>query len=201
MVVGDGRDRSVLFKEEVMDDGLAKRERSMEELFFRERDAKLIEEYKKLEVLKKNISELATISGIKNPVVLQKLVAIGISAGTLSLLSILPLVEVAWADGQLSEKEKEEVLKEAAKCSISKDSVNYSLLEGWLEKRPESSLLEAWILYIKDLKQSLNPQEIDELKVDLLSKAKKVAQATGGLIYKVSPEEKAVISKMEDAFI
>lgn len=183
-----------------MDDALAKRERSMEEVFFRERDAKLIEQYKKLEELKKNINELSAVSGIKNIQVLEKLIAIGISPASLSLLSILPLVEVAWADGQLSDQEKLEVLTEASKQGISKGSVNYGLLEAWLKKRPEASLLEAWIFYIKELKKSLNHQELEELKSDLLSKAKKVAQATGGLIYKVSAEEKAVLAKMEEAF-
>ncbi len=183
-----------------MDDNLAKRGRSLEEIFFMERNAKLIEQRKQLEQLKMNSDALAAVSGIKNPAVLEKLVSLGISAGTLASLAVLPLVEVAWADGQLSDKEKEAVLSGAAHNGMAKESIDYSLLDSWLKQRPQPQLLEAWIHYIAGLKEVLSPQEMAQLQSDLLNKARKVAQAAGGLLSKISSEEQAVLKKMESAF-
>ena len=184
-----------------MDDSLSKRGRSLEEMFFKERDAQLIEQRRQLEQLKKDADALAAVSGIKNPQILEKMVGMGVSLSTMASLAVLPLVEVAWADGQLSEKEKEAVLAGAAHNGIAAGSMDYGILESWLKERPQPQLLEAWMYYIAGLKEVLSPKEMDELRTDLLNKAKKVAQATGGLFSKISSEEQAVLKKMESVFI
>ncbi len=185
-----------------MDDALKERGRSLEEMFFKQRDAELIAQRKKLAEMSQTRESLAQISGIKNPQVLDKLIESGITASTLASLSLLPLVEVAWADGQLSEPEKKAVLTAAAKGGLTQGSVNYQLLENWLKERPAAKLLDAWVHYIRGLRDVLNPQELRGVKSDLLSRARAVAEAAGGFmgVSKISPEEQAVFKKMEDAF-
>ena len=186
-----------------MEDSLSQRGRSLEEAFFRERDAKLIEERKKLEQQKKSKEELAVISGITNPEILDKLIALGVSPGVLASLSVLPLVEVAWADGKLDPKEKDAILLAAAQGGLSKGSVDYNLLDAWLKERPSSQCLEAWLHYIAGLREVLNQQELNDLKASLLGRARRVAEATGGLMgigSKISAEEQDILKKMENAF-
>ncbi len=183
-----------------MEDALAKRGHSLEEMFFKEREAKLIAERRKLEEMQKNKEALAQVSGIKNTKVLDKLLQLEVSPSTLTSLAILPLVEVAWADGTLDEKEKQAVLAGAAQGGITKDSANYAMLEAWLKERPSPKLLEAWIHYIAGLKETMDPQELNDLKGELLNRARKVAESTGGFFAKISSEEKAILKKMEDAF-
>lgn len=93
---------------------------------------------KKLEQQKKSKEELAVISGITNPEILDKLIALGVSPGVLASLSVLPLVEVAWADGKLDPKKKSAILLAAAQGGLSKGSVDYNLLDAWLKERPSS---------------------------------------------------------------
>ena len=183
-----------------MDDALAKRGQSLEEVFFKQRDAELIAQRKKIEQMEKNKSVLAEVSGIRNPQVLSKLAELEISAGTLASLAVLPLVEVAWADGHLDEKEKAAVLAEAAKGGIARGSIDYSILGTWLKEKPSPKLLEAWIHYIAGLREVMSPAELNGLKSELLDRDKKVAEAAGGFLSKVSAAEKAVLKKMEDAF-
>ena len=182
-----------------MDDSLAKRGHSLEEMFFKERDAKLIAQRKKLEEMENNKKALTEVSGIHNSKVLDKLVELEISPSTLASLAVLPLVEVAWADGHLDEKEKQAILAEAAQTKT-KDSIDYALLEAWLKEKPSSKLLEAWVQYIAGLRETMSPQEMSDLKSELLSGARKIAKAAGGFLSKVSDEEKKVLQKMEDAF-
>ena len=186
-----------------MEDSLSQRGRSLEEAFFRERDARLIEERKKLEQVKKTKEELAQTSGISNPKVLDKLIELGVSSSLLASLSILPLVEIAWADGKLDPKEKDAVLQAADQGGLSKGSVDYNLLNEWLKERPSSKFLEAWMHYIAGLREVLNQQELNDLRTSLLGRARRVAEATGGVMglgSKISDEEQAVLKKMEKAF-
>ena len=183
-----------------MDDALSKRGHSFEEVFFMQRNAELIAQRKKLEQMEKDKNALAEVSGIRNPKVLDKLVELEVPPATLASLTILPLVEVAWADGHLDEKEKKAVLAGAAKGGIIKDSVDYALLDAWLKERPSPKLLEAWIHYIAGLCEVMGPKELSDLKSEVLNRAKKVAEAAGGFLSKISVEEKMVLKKMEDAF-
>ncbi len=182
-----------------MHDSLSERGHTLEELFFRQRDAELVEKRKKLEQMEKNKEALAHVSGIKNPKVLDKLVELEVSPAILTSLTIVPLVEVAWADGNLDQKEREAILAEAAKHK----AADNQLLEFWLKERPSSKFLEAWLHYIAGLKETMDPKEMESLKKELLHGANTVAKAAGGGflgLERVSPEEKAVLKKMEEAF-
>lgn len=186
-----------------MHDSLSERGRSMEEVFFKQKDAQLIAQRKKLEEMKKNRESLAQISGIRNEKVLDKLVELDVSPTILATLTVLPLVEVAWADGTLSDQEREAVLAEVAKGGSAVGSVDHELLSFWLKERPSSKFLEAWIHFIVGLSETMSADELKGLKTELLRRARRVAEASGGGylgLIRVSAEEKAVLKKMEDAF-
>ncbi len=185
-----------------MDDSLAQRGRSLEEAFFRQRDAELIEHHKKLELMKTNREALMLISGIRNPKVLDQLTELGISPSVLASLAILPLIEVAWADGELSASEKQAVMDGAAKGGLVKGSIDHAILEAWLKERPDPKFLNAWMHYIEGLREVMQPEELKSLKSELLERAKAVAEAAGGFVglSRISSQEQAVLSKMEKAF-
>ena len=179
------------------------RARRLEDAFFLERDAKLIEQRKKLEQLQKTKEELAKTSGIKNPKVLDKLVELSITPNLLSSLLVLPLLEVAWADGELDHKEREAVLKASADGGLVKGSLDYQLLESWLKEKPSKHFLDAWLYYMEGLREVLTQEELDNLKVAFLDRARGVAESAGGFLglgNKVSEKEQAVLKKMEKAF-
>ncbi len=186
-----------------MDDALAKKGRSLEEAFFMQRDAQLIEQHKKLEEMKKTRESLAEISGIRNPKILDKLIELEVSPSILASLTILPLVEVAWADGELNQKERKAILDASVKGGFVEGSIDYNLLNAWLKAKPSPKFLEAWVHFIQGLKEVLNTKELDDLKFEVLDRARKVAESAGGFLgvtSKISIEEKAVLMKMEDAF-
>ena len=177
-----------------MDDPLRKLGRRLEDAFFIKRDTELIAQYKKIEEMKKTKDVLAEVSGIRNPKILDKFMGLEISPAILASLVILPLVEVAWAYGELTEEEKKTVLVEAAKGGLIKGSIKYTILEAWLKDGPSAKTLEAWIHYIRGLCDILDKKELDELKFELLKRARKVATASGGffgLFSKISAEEEA----------
>ncbi|MBF0122871.1 MAG: hypothetical protein HQL21_05645 [Candidatus Omnitrophica bacterium] len=176
---------------------------SLEELFFRKRDAELIAQQRRLEQIKRSREALAEVSGIHNSKVLDKLIELEISPQVLASMALVPLIEVAWADGSVSDEEREAVLAGAHENGFEKGSVDYALLQNWLQSPPSDKLLDAWMHYVQGACEIMSAQERNSFKKDLIGRARKVAEASGGVLglaLKISPKERAVLKKMESAF-
>ncbi|MEK7474313.1 MAG: hypothetical protein AAB152_01650 [Candidatus Coatesbacteria bacterium] len=177
--------------------------KSLEDAFFLQQDSALIQRHREDLRRQRSAKELSDASGITNAAVLAKLVEMGITAELATSLSIIPLVEVAWADGNVDEKEKAAVLAGAAKCGLAKGRLDYEMLESWLSRRPPAALLEAWAHYVKGLCELLGDGERAGLRKDLLQRARTVAEASGGflgLTSGISESEKKVLASLESSF-
>jgi hypothetical protein len=186
-----------------MDDTLKARGRELEDEFFARQDAVLIAKLRELEQMEHTQKALSEVSGISNPHILKRLVELDIHPELLASLAVLPLVEVAWADGEVHAKERDAILRSVTSTGFSRGSVDYALLEEWLKQRPPPRLLEAWVHYVQGLSAQLTDKERTEFRNDLLARARTVAEAAGGflgLTSRVSSEERAIIARMEAAF-
>ena len=79
-------------------DSLGSQSRRLEDLFFYKEDLRLLEKARQIEQMKMTREVLKEVSGIHNEQILQKLIDLKIDPKTVSCLSLVPLVEVAWAD-------------------------------------------------------------------------------------------------------
>ncbi|MFI4946589.1 MAG: hypothetical protein ACHP85_25140, partial [Burkholderiales bacterium] len=129
-------------------------------------------------------------------------IELGIRPEIVSALAIVPLVEVAWADGSLDAKERQTVLERAEKSGIAAGTADHDLLRSWLEKKPEPRLLAAWTEMVRGLSERMPPPELAALKAGLMERAKAVARASGGFlgVGAVSAAEQDVIDRLESAF-
>lgn len=182
---------------------LRDREKALEESFFAKQNAKLREALRKKQDDAASREGLAKVSGIADTEVLDRLLELGIGAESWTALSVVPLVEVAWANGRVEEKERRAVLAGAEANGIAIDSTSYQLLQGWLAHRPDGRLLEAWAEYIMGLRAKLDPGEIHALRDEVLGRARAVAMAAGGFLglgNKVSVEEEVILTELAKAF-
>ena len=97
---------------------LGARGKVLEDLFYFEKDLTLLEKKQQLRDLERNLKTYAEISGITNEAILRKLAELQVRVETLATLSVIPLVEVAWADGKIDDPEREAILKEAESCGV-----------------------------------------------------------------------------------
>ena len=134
---------------------LRDRGQSFEDEFFRREDQRLMERLSELKAVEATGEALGKASGITNPAVLEKLMELGIRAETIAALSIVPLVEVAWADGPLDAKERRAIVERAA---VDCDSTAGALLEAWLDRRPDPKLLIAWTHLVQAMSEQLGPR-------------------------------------------
>ncbi len=185
------------------DEFLADRKKSLEETFFAKQTEELKRKLREQELAQSKKSDLAAASGIQDEKVLDSLVARGIDAASLAALGLVPLVEVAWADGEIDSTERAAVLHAAEENGVEKGSSSHDMLEAWLSQRPHPDLLETWKAYVAALCQQLSAAEKQALRSDLLTRARTVAEATGGFLglgRKVSAAEEALLGTLERAF-
>jgi len=182
---------------------LEDRRRGLEEAFIAEHDAALRRRLREAVEAKAKKEALSAASAITDTALLERLVALGISSETLTALSLIPTVAVAWADGKVDELERRAVLSGAERLGVAKGEAGYELLEGWLGRRPPRELLPAWRDYIAALSATLNESAREALRAELLGRARAIAEASGGLlgvVGTISEAERAVLADLERAF-
>jgi hypothetical protein len=179
--------------------------RRLEESFFLNQDKNLIEKLKAMHQMKDAKKALSKASGIANDKILSTLVELEIRPEILASLTLLPLIEVAWADGEIDSQEKKAILLAASKTRFAKGSVNYDLLKQWIDHKPTPRLFSAWFEYIQGICESLSEKEIRELKNEIMNHTREIAKASGGFLgmgigEMISDAEKAMLNKLEGAF-
>jgi hypothetical protein len=176
--------------------------RRLEDAFFLENDRKLINQLHKMLKMKEDIASLEMVSGIKNEAILKKLVELNIRPEIFAAITLVPIIEVAWADGKLDEQEKNAILKISAEHFGADHKIPEILINEWLTQKPAAQMLDAWVHYLQGLAELMNPEETATLKKTLLSQAREVAEASGGFLglNKISAAEEKMLKGLEKAF-
>ncbi len=182
-------------------DSFAKRERALEDEFFHRVDEKLREELRRSMERDHSREALAAATGFSDTELLDELVDSGITATTLVALALVPAVMVAWSDSDMAKQQREAILEIADKRGIEEDGLAHQILDGWLEKRPNRSLLETWKHYAQAVRESLTEDAWKKLTDEVMEQSQQVAQASGGIFGfgKVSATEKNMIEKIREA--
>jgi tellurite resistance protein len=183
-------------------DPFSERRKNLEEQFFKDRDQHLMEKMRSELNAFEEKKQLAHVSGIVEERVLDNLAKAGVKAETLAAVSLVPLVEVAWADGSISPEERDAVLNAAVAQGIHADSAPYAILESWLQTRPDPKVMVAWRDYVQEVSRLMPKDSVAELKRAMLDRATRVAEAAGGFLglATISKSEKAVIDGLAKAF-
>ncbi|MDO8302849.1 MAG: hypothetical protein Q7T18_06385 [Sedimentisphaerales bacterium] len=177
--------------------------RKLEDAFFSKEDARLIEQLALMEKMKEGKEALQKVSGIQSDEVLEKLVMLNVRPETLVSLGQVPLIEIAWADGEIDAKEREAMLKAVENAGFEKGSINYTVIESWMTHRPPKELLSAWVHYAQGLCENLTEEEKERFREKTIDRATLIAKASGGLLglgNKISAAEQKVIDTLNSAF-
>lgn len=163
-------------------DAFAERRKTLEDAFFKDRDRQLMEKMRlEIESFEES-KKLAHVSGIAEERILKQLVEAGVRAETLTAVTLIPLVEVAWCDGAVSIEERDAVLNAAAKAGIHPDTAPYELLRAWLQTRPDSHIITAWREYVQEMARLMPKGSLAEMKQHMLDRCTRVAEAAGGFL-------------------
>ena len=183
-------------------DQIKKAAQNLEDAFFLQEDNKLLERLKKLRLMEETKENLSKVSGIKNDALLIKLVELDIKPEIIACLALFPLIEAAWADGEIDPKERAFVERAAKENGFGNDENQMIIINQWLTHKPETRLLKAWKVYIHGLCERLTEPERLQLKTELLGRARAVAEATGGFLglMSISHQEQEVLDDLASCF-
>ncbi len=181
---------------------LEPRARALQSAFFCGAAARYREALHRLEGEMASTESLAGAAGLPDPGVVSRLAELGIDADTLAALTLIPLVEVAWADGRMDEGERRAVLHDAESAGLPAGSPGHGMLRVWLEQRPDTELLDTWRDYVGALSRELSIESRLRLMQHIVGRARAVAESAGGLLglASISPAEESMLESLEAAF-
>jgi hypothetical protein len=178
------------------------RRKGLEESFFARHNQELLEQLRRKRDADELRRELVETSGVKSEVVLDELVSLGVGAPALAALGLVPLVMVAWADGEIQEKERRVLTETADGLGIHEGTKAWALFDSWLQRAPDQELFDAWRDYVAALRESFSAESYELLRSRILERAEAVARASGGIlgVGSVYGTEKDVMSAVREAF-
>jgi hypothetical protein len=182
--------------------GLKAKARALEDSFFAKENERILRELREASAREEKKKEFREYLDIDDDEIVNALVDLQVEPETLVAFSLVPLVEVAWADGEIQQEERESILKAAAERGVDEASPTCDLLRNWLQTRPSPELLEVWKGYIEALKPSLGDRAKAHLRDGTLGRARAIANAAGGFLglATISAAEKKMLEELEQAF-
>lgn len=182
-------------------DALGGKKRDVEEDYFRKQDQALIERMRKESEAVASRRELGEKTGLTDPLLIAELEQLGFTSETVALLPVVPVVQVAWAEGGVSSKEREMVVRYARGRGIQEGSAADALLTGWLTTRPAPEVFSKATRLIRNMLAAGGEATKDLNPDDLVAYCESIAAASGGIfgIGSVSSEERAVLEGLAQA--
>jgi hypothetical protein len=177
------------------DNPLAERGRGLEEDYFRKRDRELIEKMRKASAAEDARRAMENTTGLQDPALIKELEELGFTPETVALLPLMPLVQMAWAEGGVSDAERTLIVQLARARGITEGSVADRQLSTWLSSRPGNDVFSRASRLIRAM---LDKPVTDHglTADDLVKYCESIAAASGGIlgIHRISAEERALLS-------
>jgi hypothetical protein len=177
------------------------RRRALEEEYFRKRDAELIDRLRKQSDSLAGREAMSRETGITDPALLQELEDRGFSAATVSLLPLVPLLEVAWAENVMSAQERELIVEAARAHGVSEGTQADRQLTAWLDQRPPDEMFQSALRIIRSMFASLPTGQREQRHKNLRDFCLNVASASGGVLGfgRISAKEEEVLKRVAAA--
>lgn len=173
--------------------------RELEERYFRQKERDLLEKLKARAAREAARKDLAEAVGVADEAILQTLEELGYDRDVVAVFHLFPLVAVAWADGEISDKERQRILDAARTWGIPDGSAAQQKLGEWLAKRPSATYTSRALRIIRDIMQFRQVQAQADYQSRMKALCEEVASASGGFLGiggRVSAEERAVLERV-----
>lgn len=176
------------------------RERAFEAEWANRHDAELLRRLRAKAQLEAISEALAQKLQADDPALLQRAIDLGVTVDTGPAFLLAPLVQVAWAEGNVTPEEKETVLRLAAERGVEAGSAAYAQLVAWLVRRPGDQVFDTAVDIIR-AGLAVLPAEEREARIYLMAEAcHEVAAASGGGLWHALGLSSGV-SKEEHSFL
>lgn len=179
-------------------DTLRDRGRALEEEYFRRRDQELIERLRAKAEAERTQQALGESTGLTDPEILKQLQELGFTPDTIALLPIMPILQIAWAEGGITPRERDLIEKFATARGIEPGSPADAQLMDWLANRPDDRVFEGAGRLIRAMLDAGSPVVHDLSAEQLVEYCEKVASASGGILGlgRISLDERTLLTSI-----
>jgi hypothetical protein len=178
-------------------DIFAERGRSLEEDYFRKKDKELIERMRAAAAADQKRVDMGQKVGITDPELLKELESLGFTPDTVVLLPLVPLLQVAWAEGGISNAERAILVQLARSRGVADGSAADRQLGEWIARNPGEAVFAQATRLIRAM---LDSSAAGVTADDLVKQAEAIAAASGGVfgINKISAEERQLLASLAE---
>jgi hypothetical protein len=179
-------------------DFLDDRRRASEDDYFRKKDRELVEKMRAAAAADRAKSELSASTGLSDPALLAELAALGFTPETVSVLPLVPIVEMAWAEGGVTAAERTLLVTLARSRGIAEGSPADRQLSEWLSRQPSPAVFERATRLIRAMLDTGSPAGGTLTADELIKYSESIAAASGGILGlgKVSADERATLARI-----
>ena len=185
------------------DDMLHERGRALEAQWARQRDEELLKKLRERAKIEEVSRALARKLKVDDPALRQRLIDLGFTHETGPALFLAPLVAVAWADGRVSDGERDAILGIAFARGVGPATPVHDQILEWLLRPPPRELVDASLEVLRAGMSVLPPEERAQRVEAYADSFRRVAEASGGglgralgLASGISSEEAALIEQL-----
>jgi hypothetical protein len=174
------------------------RGRSLEEDYFRKKDRELLERMRQASAVEEARQEMARKSGVADPELLQDLQELGFTPDTVVLLPLMPVLQMAWAEGGITPAERDLLVRLARSRGVEEGSTADLQLTAWMASRPAETVFSRAGRLIRAMVDSDASGALSA--EDLVGHCEAIAAASGGVfgIGRISAEERALLSSIAE---
>ncbi len=126
--------------------------------------------------------------------------ALGFDSETARVLPLVPLIQVAWADGKVTRAQAQKVQAKAQKFGVNPDTPAYEFLNLLLDEKPTGVFFDR----VNQVIRSIVDDNIEgDIRSNVLGWSKAVAEASGGffrLTNPISKNERKVLDEFAELF-
>jgi len=140
-------------------------------------DVELTDTLRTRTILQERHHRLEELLQVREPAIFKKLERLGYDETTVTLLFVVPLVQVAWADGSVTKPERDHIVAIATLRGIKPNTPAYERLMAWLEREPSNEFFEGTLDVIAAVISSLPASEREQCKRALLLVCHDAAEA------------------------
>jgi len=174
------------------------RARAAEDDYFYKKDRELIEKFRQAAADEKTRSEMAAQIRINDPGLIEDLKALGFTPETVKVLPLMPIVQLAWAEGGVSPAERTLLVSLARDRGIAEGSPGDQLLSDWMTRAPSAATFTNAMRLIRAMLDAAPAVGNTITADDIMRYCELIAEASGGIfgIGRVSSEERATLAQI-----
>ena len=185
-------------------DSLAERGRAIEEEYFRRKDRELVDKMRQSAAAEAARGEMSRTTGLQDPALLKELQDLGFTPETVVLLPVVPVLEMAWAEGGITTAERQLLVTLARQRGIAAGSTADAQLSDWMTHRPSDEVFARATRLIRAMIEEGGTESegaahwsVD----DVIRYSESIASASGGIfgLGKISADEREVLATIAEA--